>query len=99
MLNFRICIYKYFSKENFFVILFSVSFSFPYEEGLNSCLLCESFICRVIVTFGLNALYGRHQIRRGAWEGDWDPSNTIDLMKYTISKGYQIDSWEFGMEQ
>lgn len=52
----------------------------------------------VIVTFGLNALYGRHQIRRGVWEGDWDPSNTIDLMKYTISKGYQIDSWEFGNE-
>ncbi|XP_059442253.1 heparanase-like protein 1 [Corylus avellana] len=52
----------------------------------------------VIVTFGLNALYGRHQIRRGAWEGDWDPSNTIDLMKYTISKGYQINSWEFGNE-
>jgi heparanase 1 len=68
--------------------------------GLHSWWLCESFICRVIVTFGLNALYGRHQIRRrGAWEGDWDPSNTIDLMKYTISKGYQINSWEFGMEQ
>ncbi|KAF5477105.1 hypothetical protein F2P56_003779 [Juglans regia] len=51
-----------------------------------------------IVTFGLNALYGRHKIKRGVWGGDWDPSNTKDLMAYTISKGYQIDSWEFGNE-
>ncbi|KAB1216789.1 Heparanase-like protein 1 [Morella rubra] len=51
-----------------------------------------------IVTFGLNALYGRHLIKRGVWGGDWDSSNTEDLMKYTISKGYQIDSWEFGNE-
>lgn len=61
--------------------------------------LPESFICRAIVTFGLNALYGRHKIKRGVWGGDWDPSNTKDLMAYTISKGYQIDSWEFGMDR
>ncbi|KAM7269724.1 hypothetical protein ACFE04_025221 [Oxalis oulophora] len=52
----------------------------------------------VIVTFGLNALYGRHQIRKGVWGGDWDPTNARDFMKYTISKGYKIDSWEFGNE-
>ncbi|KAL6318893.1 hypothetical protein AAG906_001366 [Vitis piasezkii] len=52
----------------------------------------------VILTFGLNALYGRYQIRKGAWGGVWDSSNTQNFIKYTISKGYQIDSWEFGNE-
>ncbi|KAJ9677509.1 hypothetical protein PVL29_022483 [Vitis rotundifolia] len=52
----------------------------------------------VILTFGLNALYGRHQIRKGTWGGVWDSSNTQNFIKYTISKGYQIDSWEFGNE-
>ncbi|KAF8389749.1 hypothetical protein HHK36_024268 [Tetracentron sinense] len=51
-----------------------------------------------IVTFGLNALYGRHQIRKGVWGGDWDSSNALSFMKYTISKGFQIESWEFGNE-
>nr|DAD34985.1 TPA_asm: hypothetical protein HUJ06_005625 [Nelumbo nucifera] len=51
-----------------------------------------------IVTFGLNALYGRHEIRRGVWGGAWDTSNAQSFMEYTISKGYQIDSWEFGNE-
>lgn len=52
----------------------------------------------VILTFGLNALYGRQQIRKGTWAGVWDSSNTQNFIKYTISKGYQIDSWEFGNE-
>lgn len=52
----------------------------------------------VIVTFGLNALYGRHEIRKGVWGGDWNSSNVNDFIKYTISKGHQIDSWEFGNE-
>lgn len=56
-----------------------------------------SFICRVLVTFGLNALDGRHQIKKGVWGGDWNSSNTRDFINYTISKGYQIDSWEFGI--
>ncbi|CAK9148006.1 unnamed protein product [Ilex paraguariensis] len=51
-----------------------------------------------LVTFGLNALYGRHQIGRGVWGGNWNSSNAHDFIKYTISKGYQIDSWEFGNE-
>ncbi|KAJ4713133.1 Heparanase-like protein [Melia azedarach] len=51
-----------------------------------------------IVTFGLNALHGRHHIKDEAWGGDWDSSNAYDLIKYTISKGHQIDSWEFGNE-
>ncbi|XP_062170245.1 heparanase-like protein 1 [Alnus glutinosa] len=54
---------------------------------------------RAIVTFGLNALYGRKkQDTSILWVGDWDPSNTNALMNYTISKGYHIDSWEFGNE-
>ncbi|PIN11725.1 Beta-glucuronidase [Handroanthus impetiginosus] len=52
----------------------------------------------VILTFGLNALYGRHHIRRGVWGGDWDPTNARDFIKYTLSKGYHVDSWEFGNE-
>ncbi|XAR50001.1 Beta-glucuronidase [Bertholletia excelsa] len=52
----------------------------------------------VLVTFGLNALNGRHHIRKGVWGGDWDPTNAQDFMKYTISKGYHIDSWEYGNE-
>ncbi|GAU51085.1 hypothetical protein TSUD_241540 [Trifolium subterraneum] len=30
--------------------------------------------------------------------GDWNPLNAIGLMKYTISKGYKIDSYELGNE-
>ncbi|CAI9767685.1 unnamed protein product [Fraxinus pennsylvanica] len=51
-----------------------------------------------VVTFGLNALRGRHHVRRGSWKGDWDSSNAHDFINYTISKGYRIDSWEFGNE-
>ncbi|KAJ4961193.1 hypothetical protein NE237_021103 [Protea cynaroides] len=50
------------------------------------------------VTFGLNALYGRNNTQNGAWVGAWDPTNACDFIKYTISKGYQVDSWEFGNE-
>lgn len=49
------------------------------------------------MTFGLNALYGRHKIGRIQWGGNWDSSNARDFMKYTISKGYVIESWEFGI--
>lgn len=59
---------------------------------INIKLLC----CRALTTFGLNALHGRHQIKKGVWGGDWDSINANDLINYTVSKGYQIDSWEFG---
>ena len=49
------------------------------------------------MTFGLNALHGRHKIGKIQWGGNWDSSNARDFMKYTISKGYAIDSWEFGI--
>lgn len=48
------------------------------------------------MTFGLNALYGRHKIRKGVWGGAWNSSNAYSFIKYTISKGYRVDSWEFG---
>ncbi|KOM56471.1 hypothetical protein LR48_Vigan10g236300 [Vigna angularis] len=51
-----------------------------------------------IVTFGLNALHGKHQISHNVWEGAWDPTNAYDFIKYTVSKGYKIDSWELGNE-
>ncbi|PPR82042.1 hypothetical protein GOBAR_AA38668 [Gossypium barbadense] len=52
----------------------------------------------VKVTFGLNALLGRSrsQIEKGLWVGDWKSQNARDFMKYTISKGYKVDSYEFG---
>ncbi|KAI8543257.1 hypothetical protein RHMOL_Rhmol08G0202900 [Rhododendron molle] len=50
----------------------------------------------VLVTFGLNALYGRHEIKSGVWGGEWDSSNANDFIKYTISKGHRVDAWEFG---
>lgn len=48
------------------------------------------------MTFGLNALYGRHKGSNGVWEGSWNSSNARNFIEYTISKGHQIDSWEFG---
>ncbi|KAL4309260.1 hypothetical protein GQ457_01G017370 [Hibiscus cannabinus] len=54
----------------------------------------------VKLTFGLNALFGRSesQTEKGVWIGDWQPQNKRDLVKYTISKGYKVDSYEFGNE-
>ncbi|XXG46806.1 hypothetical protein AAC387_Pa02g1555 [Persea americana] len=56
----------------------------------------------VIVTFGLNALYGRHKIGKGVYGdvygGAWNSSNTRSFINYTISKGYRVDSWELGNE-
>jgi heparanase len=49
------------------------------------------------VIFGLNALHGKHQTSNNVWEGAWDPTNAYDFIKYTVSKGYKIDAWEFGM--
>lgn len=49
------------------------------------------------MTFGLNALYGRHKGRNGVWGGAWNPSNARNFIEYTVSKGHQIDSWEFGI--
>ncbi|CAI9754087.1 unnamed protein product [Fraxinus pennsylvanica] len=51
-----------------------------------------------VVTFGLNALHGRQHFGKDSWQGDWDSSNAHDFIKYTITKGYLIDSWEFGNE-
>ncbi|KAK9669202.1 hypothetical protein RND81_13G115300 [Saponaria officinalis] len=51
-----------------------------------------------IITFGINALYGRRKSKTTLWTGPWDSSNAHDFINYTVSKGYQIDSWEFGNE-
>ncbi|KAK3140077.1 hypothetical protein QOZ80_5AG0395320 [Eleusine coracana subsp. coracana] len=51
-----------------------------------------------VVTFGLNALQGRQQIRKGVWGGAWNSSNAQEFMEYTVSMNYPIDSWEFGNE-
>ncbi|VAI28050.1 unnamed protein product [Triticum turgidum subsp. durum] len=51
-----------------------------------------------VITFGLNALRGRKQIRKGVWGGAWNSSNAQEFMGYTVSMNYPIDSWEFGNE-
>ncbi|MQL84038.1 hypothetical protein Taro_016540 [Colocasia esculenta] len=55
-----------------------------------------------VVTFGLNALTGRRKAspepRDTLWVGRWDTSNAEDLIAYTLSKGYQVESWELGNE-
>lgn len=55
-------------------------------------------LCRVKLTFGINALIGKNNSKEDKlnWMGDWNPKNAISLMKYTISKGYKIDSYEYG---
>ncbi|KAL2326161.1 hypothetical protein Fmac_025219 [Flemingia macrophylla] len=52
----------------------------------------------VKLSFGLNALTGKKNSVEDKlnWVGNWNPKNAISLMKYTISKGYKIDSYELG---
>lgn len=28
--------------------------------------------------------------------GNWDPTNAVKLMNYTVSKGYRMAGWELG---
>lgn len=51
-----------------------------------------------MVTFSVNALLGRKKPKDNEtlWIGDWAPQNTRDLMAYTVSKKYKIDSYEMG---
>ncbi|CBI27258.3 unnamed protein product, partial [Vitis vinifera] len=57
-----------------------------------------------LFTFGLNALIGKNKPEpppKGdniTWTGDWDSQNARDLIEYTLSKGYKIDSYELGNE-
>lgn len=55
-------------------------------------------LCRAALTFSLNALLGRIQSDEDdtLWEGDWNQYNAKSLMKYTVKKGYKIDSYELG---
>lgn len=51
------------------------------------------------MTFGLNALFGRQKAKKDGtlWVGDWNPQNARDLMEYTVSKGYKVESYELGL--
>ncbi|XXG55647.1 hypothetical protein AAC387_Pa03g3267 [Persea americana] len=75
----------------------------------NGCLTTErwdkinEFLLKAgaVGTFGLNALYGKQEPTNSMdtlWTGAWRPTNADQLIQYTISKGYKIDSWEFGNE-
>ncbi|XP_058081097.1 heparanase-like protein 2 [Magnolia sinica] len=53
------------------------------------------------MTFGLNALSGRKKPAKPkdiSWTGAWNPENAHDFIQYTVCKGYNVDSWEFGNE-
>ncbi|KAJ9187410.1 hypothetical protein P3X46_002867 [Hevea brasiliensis] len=53
----------------------------------------------VKLTFGLNALFGKHKSSDSdLWLGNWNPKNARDLMEYTIFQGHKIDSYELGNE-
>ncbi|KAL1325120.1 hypothetical protein AAHE18_13G138800 [Arachis hypogaea] len=47
-------------------------------------------------TFSLNALIEKKNSNED--QLNWNPNNAIYLMKYTVSKGYNIDSYELGNE-
>lgn len=66
-------------------------------NAFSSYIIGYSVYCSAVITFGINALYGRQKSKDGAWIGPWDSSNAYDFIKYTVLKGYKIDSWEFGM--
>lgn len=64
-----------------------------------SRLLRQFFpVCRVLVAFGLNALYNRSRLDSGAW-GPWDSSNARDLIKFTVEQGIAVEGWELGNPQ
>lgn len=50
------------------------------------------------MTFGLNALVGRKKSAgdEALMVGEWNAENAYDLINYTASKGYKIDSYELG---
>nr|DAD31405.1 TPA_asm: hypothetical protein HUJ06_010256 [Nelumbo nucifera] len=65
------------------------------------CLTMERWDqINTLLTFGLNALTGRKKVSddNNLYVGNWNPKNARDLMRYTISKGCKIDSWELGNE-
>ncbi|KAK7275555.1 hypothetical protein RIF29_16674 [Crotalaria pallida] len=55
---------------------------------------------KVKLTFGLNALVGKKNSKEDKlnWKGNWNPINALSLMMYTVSKGYNVDSYELGNE-
>ncbi|XXG55650.1 hypothetical protein AAC387_Pa03g3270 [Persea americana] len=79
---------------------------FGYTSG---CLSMERWeevneffnITGALVTFGLNALYGKTKPTEPGdilWTGMWDSSNARDFIGYTAAMGFQIEGWEFGNE-
>lgn len=72
--------------------------AFHFSLELKIFTSCTAYIDRAILTFGLNALNGRERaINSTEYVGPWDATNARHFIKYTVSKGYKIESWEFGM--
>ncbi|KAG0463554.1 hypothetical protein HPP92_019623 [Vanilla planifolia] len=67
-------------------------------RGVLDLPMTGAILWSVVITFGLNALYGRMKASDGLYIGDWDSSNTREFINYTITRKYKIDSWEFGNE-
>lgn len=71
-----------------------------YDQLDSKSILQEHKFCRARLTFGLNALTGRKKSKddNSLMVGNWNPRNAYEFMKYTVSKGYKIDSYELGKE-
>ncbi|KAI3446844.1 hypothetical protein Pfo_003509 [Paulownia fortunei] len=51
-----------------------------------------------LVIFGLNALHGKSIQPNNTATGPWDSTNAASLIRYTVTKGYNIYGWELGNE-
>lgn len=86
--------------------------SYNSPMAMNFECLSRHVSCSAHVTFSLNALAGRKREEPDdeagkkmpdsddkampLMVGKWDHRNAYDLMEYTASKGYKIDSYELG---
>lgn len=53
---------------------------------------------RVLVAFGLNALFNRSRLGSGEWS-PWDSSNARDFIKFTVEHGIAVEAWELGNQK
>ena len=60
-------------------------------------IFCFAIVVRtVIVDYNCPMVYDLNSKLRDPWpHGSWDTTNAEELLKYTISKGYDV-SWELG---
>jgi heparanase 1 len=55
-------------------------------------------VLRVLVAFGLNALFNRSRLWSGEWS-PWDSSNARGFIKFTVEHGIAVEAWELGNQK